>query len=239
MIIRALVILGFVTFPVGANDIQPAAMESPVPGRDGLVDLVCPLPGSSDRFVSQAFVVEFPQAQNFEVLVATRHGAGGLQALDNAACWIRGPSGETYSISDSRYSRSNATDDHDWLVIRTEQEFEPEVARLTLARVQVPLVDLPDIALVRQSRIPTACHVLAQTEIFHNDGSLFAHDCRTRPGLSGSPIMIAHDGVNVVVGFHLGRVTQYSAGTSQQYGLARLIDAEIEQAIMDLASQAN
>jgi len=238
MICRTLLILALSAIPAWANDIQPASMDSLVSGRDGLVDLVCPLPESTDRFVSQAFAVDVSEARDFEVLVATRHGVGGLQALDNATCWIRGSNGESYAISDIRYSRSNATDDHDWLVIRTDQAFERGMERLTLARLAVSPADLPDIALVRQSQLPASCHVLARTEIFHNDGSLFAHDCRTRPGLSGSPIMIARDGRNVVIGFHLGRVTQYSAGTQQQYGLARWIDAEIEQAVMDLASSA-
>ena len=236
---RAFLILGLTAFPAWANDIQPASMESLVSGRNGLVDLICPLADSTDRFVSQAFAVDIPEARDFEVLVATRHGVGGLQALDNAVCWVRGPDGEAFAISDVRYSRSNATDDHDWLAIRTVRPFQPDMERLTLASVQVPLSDLPDISLVRQSRMSTPCHVLADTEIFHNDGSLFAHDCRTRPGLSGSPIMINRDGSDVVIGFHLGRVTHYSAGTQRQYGLARWIDGEIEHAIMDLASQAN
>jgi len=239
MIKRALLIFGLLAFVAEANDIQPASMENMISGREGLVDLVCPLPDSSDRFVSQAFAVELTDAHGFEILVATRHGAGGLQAIDNAQCWIRGPRGENYAIADVRYSRSNATEDHDWLVLRTSESFGTNMQRLTLARLQVSVDHLPGITLVRQNHPATVCQVLSQTEIIHNDGSLFAHDCRTRPGLSGSPIMIANDGSGVVIGFHIGRVTEYSGGGQEQYGLARWIDAEIEHAIMDLAAPAN
>ena len=75
---RAFLILGLMAFPAWANDIQPASMESLVSGRNGLVDLICPLADSTDRFVSQAFAVDIPEARDFEVLVATRHGVGGL-----------------------------------------------------------------------------------------------------------------------------------------------------------------
>jgi len=239
MILRSLLIVAFMAGSAGANDVQPASHVDIEIGRDGLASLICPIPNSTDRFVSRAFAVQQSEPGAFELLIATRHAVGDFQSIGSLDCWVRGPEGRHYDIEQIHYSDSIPDVDHDWLVIRTSRPFPRNAVRLRVASTHIASRDLPEIALIQQNRNAPNCNILAETDIFYSDGALFAHDCHTRPGLSGSPIMVASDGNSVVIGFHIGRLMEYSGGSREQYGLARWIDAEIEHAIMDLASTAN
>jgi hypothetical protein len=151
---------------------------------------------------------------------------------------VRAPGGRYLPVAAFRNAGLYRDEGDDWIAIRTPSRLPEAVRRLPLARFRGEPGSLPHISVL--ARLPRlGCSVLANTELRLGDGRLFAHDCATRPGLSGAPVVIAHDGQIAVIGFHVGLLMTAGGTDTERHGVGRWIDAAIERAVVDLMATAD
>lgn len=220
-----------------ASDVQPVnSVAGSGPGQ-GLVAIICPTGTQGERFVSRGFAIARHPSAPFDIVLAARHAGGSAQDSDFTHCQIRAGGGEYRAIAATRQTAEYHDEGDDWVILRTAEPLPETVTRFGLARARAAAGQLPDIAILA-SRIGQACEIRNES-VRSGQGALFAHDCDTRPGQSGSPIIISLNGQPTVIGIHVGQLLEFSAGQQRAMGVGRWIDASIEQAVMDLAHIAD
>lgn len=221
-----------------ASDVQAVRAFSENDRRFGTVAIICPTEDQGVRMVSRGFAVRLGAVDHYDVVVASRHASGPAADSDITACSVRAPGGSYSPIADYRRAGVYHDEGDDWVVIRTATRLPAEVRRLPLVRLKRGSSLASHIAILA-NRPRTGCAVLIGHQVTLGRGRLFAHDCTTRPGLSGAPVVIAHNGQNAVIGFHVGQLMTAGGAESGSRGVGRWIDAVVEAAIVDLMASAD
>ena len=221
-----------------ASDVRPVGDLIGLDEASGTVAIICPTGNEGERFVSRGFAIGPNSSAPYDIVLAARHAAGNAATGALSACQVRAPGGEYVGIAEMRRAGAYLDEGDDWLVLRTAERLPESAVRFGLARAgPADINHLPGIVIL-SSRQGAQCDIRPDN-VRLGEGRLFAHDCNTRPGHSGSPILISLNGEPTVIGVHIGRLMEFS--TSEQFvlGVGRWIDASIEQAVMDLAQSAD
>lgn len=232
----ALLVFSLTAAHAAASDVRPASTVD-IDSAPGTLAIICPTGIEGERFVSRGFAIAGQSSARFDIVLAARHGSGDVRDGDFSDCQVRAAGGEYVEISASRQSAVYRDEGDDWIILRTAGPLPSSILRYGLARARSGADDLPDVAVL-SSGLGADCHVRDE-DVHSGQGRLFAHDCDTRPGISGSPIVVLLDGELTAIGIHIGRRLEFSAGEQQVLGVGRWIDTAIEQAVMDLAYAAD
>ncbi|GJL98248.1 MAG: hypothetical protein DHS20C06_20650 [Hyphobacterium sp.] len=216
-----------------ASDTRPAAQGDLPDDAAGRVAIVCPADAVS-RYVSRGIAIQHRGDSRFDIILAARHAAGDTTRPDFTACSVRGSGGILQPVTAARMAPSYAGRSDDWVVLRTRAALPPDLTRIGLAGWTFDDATLPRIALLATNP-RFDCAIQTSQDYSIPTDTLFAHDCPSRPGLSGAPIVVMVDGELTAVGFHLGQLTELDMGGSRRIGIGRRIDAEITHAIVDLS----
>jgi hypothetical protein len=184
-----------------------------------------------------------------DVVLTAAHGLIGSDEAVRRRCVVVGAQGRPYEIETVRRARGGEDFASDWAVLLVKHPLGGDVGRLAVARasdaVLAELVseEAPVRLLLRQAPVTEGdCHLLEVGPPFEGrTADLMMYSCRIGgvPGLSGSPILIAHEGRALVMGIHLGWVLQkLDDGRFHVVSMGRPIDAEIAAAISDAAAEA-
>ncbi|MHA6289356.1 trypsin-like serine peptidase [Maricaulis sp. CAU 1757] len=200
--------------------------------RQGVLQLICHDPVAGATYLSRAVVLDLGRGHGApEVLLAARHGVFGQAGPRD--CHVRGVDPEAGQIRRVMSAPADATDigefDHDWALLETQGGFPASQQRLQAAVVQGQ--EFGAVSLVQHGPMRPPCQIqLAPAHYRHPD--LMIHDCLTRPGMSGSPMVAEIDGVAMVVGLHVGQYVVLEDGSRQ--GVARRISGELIAYLEDL-----
>ena len=209
----------------------------------GLAQLVCA--DADGAHYSRGAILEVGTAAAGEVILVAAHGlpANGEQVRRD--CRITGPGDRAYDIKAAWWSAGRSDDkEHDWAVLLTARRINGTVRRLRAEELPPMLLaeEAPlRLLLYRREAEEHDCHFQAASAGVDtvDEGAIFAHSCRSWPGLSGSPILVAADGEPIVIGLHVGwRFTLAPQGLVIS-GVGRAIDEEVAGAIAAAAARAN
>jgi hypothetical protein len=224
---------GLFTSLAHASDTRPAGQNDLPDDAAGRVAIICPADAVS-RYVSRGIAVQHRGNSRFDIVLAARHAAGEADRPDFTACSVRGAGGVLQPVIAARMAPSYTGQSDDWVVLRTRAALPHNLTRIGLADWAIDDAALPRIALLATHPRFDCAIQTAQDYAIPTD-TLFAHDCPSRPGLSGAPIVVMLDGELTAIGFHLGQLTELDMGGSRRIGIGRRIDAEITHAIVDLS----
>lgn len=197
---------------------------------------------------SRVFVIDTGDvAPSHDLLVAVAHGLPEDTRRVVSDCAVYGVNGPPAAIAAVWRPHGPRALRDDWAILATVAPLEGEVGRLRMA-VLAPealaalLSDEVPIKLVLYSDASgfDDCSFLGVPWIGSESlaRGIFAHSCRTRPGLSGSPIVIGIAGEPIVVGVNVGRKMRPPELEGPLfYGIARAIDDEIESTVRRAAER--
>lgn len=216
-----------------ASDTRPAGQGDLPDDAAGRVAVICPADAIS-RYISRGIAIQHGETDRFDLVLAARHAAGEAAHPDFTTCQVRGTGGALQPVIAARMAPAYTGQSDDWVVLRTRAALPRDLTRIGLADWGFDAALMPQIALL--ATYPRFdCTIQALQDLTLPEDALFAHDCPSRPGLSGAPIVVMADGELTAIGFHLGQLTELNMDGSRRIGIGRRIDAEITHAIMDLS----
>jgi hypothetical protein len=193
--------------------------------RDGVVQLLCTNPGDGRLFLSRAIALDLPGVSgDFDVLLAARHAVTNRGAERD--CAVRGVDplqGAVGRIMTSTPELGERGDfEQDWAILRT-------VGRLPEGTPRIPAAvyygeESGEVSLLVRAVEYDPCTITVPPANLANVSLLF-HDCRSRPGLSGSPLLTMIDGEPHVVAVHVGEYLMLDE-TDARYSVARRLSGE-------------
>jgi len=216
-----------------ASDVRPAGERDLPEEAAGRVAVICPADAIS-RYISRGIAIDHGGDTRFDLILAARHAAGDVASPDFTACSVRGTGGVLQPVIAARMAPVYGGQSDDWVVLRTRAALPDELIRIGLASWETGVAVMPAIALLATNP-RFDCAIQTSQDFTTRTEALFAHDCPSRPGLSGAPIVIMVEGELTAIGFHIGQLTELDGGGSRRIGIGRRIDAEITQAIVDLS----
>lgn len=173
-----------------------------------MVSIYCRIGNTQRAYVSSGVVVRPASAEGErrgEVVITTAHGVGHYGASGRGQCFVVGPDGAHYRILRTFNPPALASSWDDWAVVVTEQPFSGAATRLPVREVPAFSGEIP-VAMVGRGFANPACRLERSDRI--NDGGrlVYTHDCGSRRGLSGAPILARVDGEVAVVAINVGRL---------------------------------
>jgi len=204
-------VLFFVSASAQATDSFPVPRQLAEDASASVVDVVCRVGltnrGSRSRGV---LVAGGSHDRRSEVIITTGHGVRYYNSADPRQCWILDASGERHDIiSVIRPEGMNSSFD-DWAIILTEDDFAHPEWRLPIAWGAADQITPRHVALLGRDHLSTDC-TLTQSDRLMDGGELVRlHDCGSRHGLSGAPILTLENGRLSVIGVNAGRVTGFN-----------------------------
>lgn len=193
--------------PSGAADrmsFMPLDPDSFADSRNGVVRLLCVDGGNGHSYLSRAVLLNVtgPDASH-DVLLAARHGVVG--SAGQRECQVFGQDADTGRIIDIVVAPQDPLEGNvfseDWAILRTAGRLPDDIARLQAAGAGSG--DEGRLTMVNRVTDNRACHVEDIAD--WDDARLIVHDCPSRPGLSGSPMVTLIKGVPHVIGLHVGQ----------------------------------
>jgi hypothetical protein len=232
-LVIAFCVAGFLLPVAFASDVRPAGEHDLPDDAAGRIAVICPADAVS-RYVSRGIAIDHGGDTRFDLILAARHAAGDIARPDFTACSVRGTGGVLQPVIAARMAPEYSGQSDDWVVLRTQAALPSELPRIGLASWETDVAAMPGIALLATNP-RFDCAIQTPQNFSIRMDTLFAHDCPSRPGLSGAPIVVMRDGELTAIGFHIGQMTELDRGGSRRIGIGRRIDAEITQAIVDLS----
>jgi hypothetical protein len=235
----SMLILALIATPAfGSDEIGVHALDEDAyrHSRDGVVQLVCTNEVTGQRYLSRAVVLQLPGfLADYDVLLAARHGV--MDRDIERDCQIRGERVEIGAITRISTSTPAANEigdfSHDWAIIRTRGRLAGPVTRLRAAVYDGP--DQGQISMLRTAIAGEPCEITAAPDRIVQPTLIF-HDCFSRPGLSGSPLLVQIDGEPFVIGLQLGEYIMLNE-SGQEYSVGRRIGDEFLQALVDFITE--
>ena len=219
----------FAAAPAAASDwvaMDALASTDYAEAEAGVVRLSCVRAGEGGRHVSRAVILDAPGGRgDFDVLLASRHAVADAQGLRDCQVEGRGEAGAIVRIHAPLNPAGEFNED--WAVLVTSGPLGESAARLRAAAPPAGLEG--EVSLVVQASEERACRLGPGPREVEADHLLF-HDCDTRPGLSGSPIVSRIGGEAYVIGLHLGWV-QVWRDDAPRYGVARRLTPDLGEAL--------
>lgn len=176
-----------------------------------------------------------------DVVLTVAHSLPPTPADVLRDCFVIGERGRLYPVAHVWLGdRSRASD---WAVLATEQRLrgndvvrlrlEPDAATLRRAMQERTEVTLLHGAGEARCEIRTT-KWLTRPELA---AALYAHSCRSWPGLSGSPMVLTAGGAPTLVGFHMGELVMESESGEPEplQSLGRGVDDALRAALTDAA----
>jgi hypothetical protein len=218
----------------GSDEISLGALDDETyhDTRNGVVQLVCQDEASGQRYLSRAAVLSLPGFEaHYDILLATRHAVMDGNVERN--CHIRGERlqvGQITRIDTSVLTAEEAGDFNlDWAIIRTHGRLSPRIPRLRAIAFDGEAPG--QVSLLRASVETDPCTVNRGPGP-RDEPALIFHDCFSRPGLSGSPLLVELDGEAFVIGIHIGEYIMLDP-PARHYGVARRLNDAFLQALID------
>jgi len=234
--LRALSLLTLWLFPAsafGSDEVGLNALddETYLNSRDGVVQLICENEATGQLYLSRAVVLELPGLiADYDILLAARHAVMDRRVERN--CHVRGEpleSGQVARIATSDPAQNEVGDfSQDWAIIRTRGRLPDSLTRLRAAAYDGP--DRGQISMLRAAIHAAPCAITAAPDQVVEPTLIF-HDCYSRPGLSGSPLLVQIDGEPFVIGLQLGEYVMLNEG-GRQYGVGRRLGDEFLQSLI-------
>ncbi|MBI74914.1 MAG: hypothetical protein CMH94_04860 [Oceanicaulis sp.] len=194
--------------------------------RESVVQLLCHEEQSGRYYLSRAVVLDArPGARpQFDILLATRHALQGRNGP--RTCHVRGVPEWVGEIVDVR-TGTPSEDSHpqfsaDWAILRTRRRLPDETPRLRVLAAEG--IDQGEVSLLVRPVDRAPCDVRQSPPAFSDPG-LLIHGCRSRQGLSGTPLVVQIDGEPFVVAVHVGHTIPFGE-TQDSYGIARRLNGE-------------
>lgn len=215
----------------------------------GIVRILCSVPREHHRRLTRGIVIDLGDSTpRHEVVLAPAHGLPADPERVEEDCRISNANGGSVKIARLWLSTGRDTAGarekrmaHDWAVLLTASPLPGEVGRLhTAVFAPQPLETLVEreatvaVMLSRSTADQTGCALLDRLE-----PAVFLHSCRSWPGLSGAPILVAVHGAPVVVGINVAHMMRPPNVTGPLFlGVGVAIGEEIEAAIRTAAERA-
>jgi hypothetical protein len=193
--------------------------------REGVVQLLCENMTTGRIYLSRAIALELPGVgEDFDILLAARHGV--IDQDGERGCWVRGSDREQAGITRIVTSAPKSTEpndfNHDWAILRTAGRLPASTPRVRAAVYSGH--DSGELSLLVRAVEYAPCAITTAPSSI-DDPNLIFHDCPSRPGLSGSPMLSLIDGEPYVVGVHLGRYLMLGQ-QGADYSVARRLSGE-------------
>ena len=210
----------------------------------GIARLMCRGEASNQWHRSRVFVVDTGVVSpHRELLLAAAHGLPRDPARVAQDCEVYGVHGRPARVVEVRRHRGAMSASDDWAILMTHAPLEGDVGRLRVAAlapevlVELSQAGAPIKMLLYSDRTGLGdCALLGAPWIRAQelDRGLFAHSCRSQPGLSGSPIVAGMNGEPVAIGLNIGyRMRPSQVAGPLFYGIGRAFDEEIAAAIRE------
>lgn len=219
--------------PASASDVvSPAALDEQTydMAGEGVIQLLCE---SQDGrlFLSRAIVLDTPAEAGREILITARHAV--YDEAGRRSCSVRGAEPEVADIAEILSSSPEANErgdfNHDWAVLRTTGRLEN-----LQQRVRPALLDGQggggEVTLLVRALTYEPCEIIAAPPELE-DPTLIFHTCPSRPGLSGSPMLVQINDQPYVIGVHLGQFVMLDE-TGLQYSVARRLSDDFLAALL-------
>lgn len=201
--------------------------------RDGVVTIMCDVPGESFKVVSRGAILDLRDTGlPYDVVLTSRHGI--VRDGEVLPCHLIGVGRHDVAIEPVAVSmedpRALIDLPLDWAILRSSERLPRSVPRLRAA--QVTGGESGAMSLVMRSFDTGPCAVMPAPAGVE-DERLIYHACRSRPGLSGAPMVAEIKGEPFVVGIHLGHVMMMNEDF-QRYGVARRLSDDLLSALGNL-----
>ena len=204
--------------------------------RTGVVQLLCENEATGRLYLSRAVVLDLPGfAGRYDILLATRHAVMAGDVERN--CHVRGERlsfGRITRIVTSAPAANELGDfSQDWAIIRTRSRLAATTTRLRAAALDD--AGHGEISMLRAAVAGDPCEITpAPDQIV--EPSLIFHDCRSRPGISGSPLLVSIAGQPYVIGIQLGQYVMLNEH-SRQYSVGRRLNGQFLQSLLDFIAE--
>jgi hypothetical protein len=194
-----------------ASDSLPVPRDVAQTAEHAVVDVICRVGvtnrGSRSRGVLLAGGGEVRRS---EVIITTGHGVRYYNSADPRQCWILDATGQRHDIISVIRPQGMNSSFEDWAIILTKDDFAHPEWRLPIAWMSAEQAEPRHVALIGRDHLATDC-TLTQSERIMDGGELVRlHNCGSRHGLSGAPLLTLEDGRLSVIGVNVGRVTGFN-----------------------------
>ncbi|MDG1418639.1 MAG: hypothetical protein P8P99_12625 [Maricaulis sp.] len=196
----------------------------------GVVQLMCANAADGGYYLSRAVVLDLPELDlPFDILLTARHAVVDDDGSRN--CFLRSFGPELGQINAMIHSFAGPQFDtdfmNDWAVLRTETRLPEGTPRVRAAAYSGQ--EDGQLSLLSRGLAYAPCDVTgAPTEM--DNPTLIFHDCDSRPGISGSPLVTMIDGTPHVVALHVGQIIMLDEDF-RSYSVARRISDEFLDAL--------
>jgi hypothetical protein len=200
---------------------------------NGVLQMACSSSSLGEYMLSRAVVLDLPQLDlPFEVLLAARHAVTDPDG--DRDCHIRklGPEeGQIIAMIHSFEGPQYGTDFmNDWAVLRTNTRLPEGTHRIRAAAYTGE--EEGQLSLLSRGSVYAPCAVTGAPRDLA-DPTLIFHDCHSRPGISGSPMMAMIDGTPHVVALHVGEIVMMDE-EFRSYSVARRISDDFLDALASI-----
>lgn len=206
--------------------------------RESVVQLLCQDPDSEQLYLSRAVVLDARPGNEeapFDVLLATRHALFGAAGMRR--CRIRGVPdwvGEIVDVRTGTPDVRQATDfSADWAILRTRRRLPDAVPRMRALAVEGDQNGELSLLVRPVDRAPCDLHAPPAAL---DDPNLLVHDCQTRRGLSGTPLVAQLDGEPFIVALHVGHYLSIGE-EREEYGIARRLSGDFLTTLSDYLAE--
>jgi hypothetical protein len=215
----------------------------------GVARLVCRGHAPRSWHQSRVFVIDTRAARRSgDLLFAASHGLPSDSGRIASDCAVHGVNGPPAAIVDAWRPEPPRSLTDDWAILMTAAPLAGEVGRLRMVVLEPEMLealatDTTAIKLLLYSDRSGLgdCSLLGAPWVQGDElgSGIFAHSCRSRRGLSGSPIVVRVAGEPVAIGINLGyRLRPPQLEGPLFYGIGRAFDAEIAATINRAAERA-
>lgn len=215
--------------------VSAMADSTPVPrnlaetATASVVDVICRFGmtnrGSRSRGVLLAGGGE---ARRSEVIITTGHGVRYYNSSSPRQCWIVDSQGVEHDIISVIRPTGMSSSFEDWAIILTADDFAHPEWRLPVAWSAAEQTSPRHVALVSPDHLSTGCTLRQSDRIVDGGERVRIHNCGSRHGLSGAPLITLENGRPAVVGVNAGRVTGFNGASIAVVFKEGLISSTLE-----------
>lgn len=236
----ALIGLLFSAASAMATDNMPVPRDVAEGASTSVVDVICRVGMTNRGSRSRGVILAGgSDTRRSEVIITTGHGVRYYNSSQPRQCWIVDANGNQHDIiSVIRPQGMNSSFD-DWAIILTEDDFAHPEWRLPIAWSAADQTSPRPVALIGPGHLATDCTLQQSDRIVDGGQRVRIHDCGSRHGLSGAPILTLENGRLSVVGVNVGRVTGFNGASIAVVFDEGLIAATVEGTLQRAVAQVD
>ncbi|WP_421790699.1 hypothetical protein [Hyphobacterium sp.] len=148
-----------------------------------------------------------------EVIITTGHGVRYYNSASPRQCWIVDSEGTEHDIISVIRPTGMNSSFEDWAIILTADDFAHPEWRLPVAWSAAEQTSPRHVALISPDHLATDCLLRQSDRIVDGGERVRIHNCGSRHGLSGAPLITLENGRPAVVGVNAGRVTGFNGAS--------------------------